>query len=393
MNILIADDDFVSRTLLIRLLEKMQYSVVSCENGKQALQRMSEPDAPDLAILDWMMPEMDGPDVIRSLRRSTEKHPYLILLTNRNETSDKIEGLESGADDYLIKPVNPGELQARVRVGIRFIELQKRLDEKSQSIIRLERQQKVSSLAQMAGGVAHLLNNKLQAVIGFLDLILLENPHQNQPETEETLMLRRTRNAAEDAADIGKKMLTYLSQNQGERETVKINQVIQDVIDELLPEYPVLNELGPFFTQEPPENSFFTHANPEEMHEAILQVFKNALEANPLHPPHLRLERKASPACGEEACDAFGTSYCEIPPDGNPFIRLIVQDTGPGIPADIIHQIFDPFMTTKFTGRGMGLPLCLGILKKIGGGICVSCPKNGGTRVAICMPEKDIRTE
>ncbi|MCC5843080.1 MAG: response regulator [Verrucomicrobia bacterium] len=383
MKILVADDDFVSRTLVTRLLEKMGYEVEGYSNGAQALKRMLGENAPEMAILDWIMPEMDGPDVIRTLRREIENYPYLILLTNRNETSDKVEGLESGANDYLVKPVNPGELKARVHVGIRFLELQKKLDKNSKALLELERQQKAASLTQMAGGIAHHLNNKLQAVIGGLDLVLMGLTELDGPDRDEIQLLKQTHAAAEEAAEIGRKMLTYLSQNRGLPEVVNLGTVCRTVIAELVHDYPALQQASLLASNA----TYQILANPAEIHEVVLQILKNALEANPLHAPRISIEHVDALSCLKIPSNIPQVSSCGDLPENRHYIKLIVQDKGAGIASDRIRQIFDPFVTTKFTGRGMGLPVCLGIVKKLGGGIIVSCPKEGGTQVNLCLPE------
>jgi diguanylate cyclase (GGDEF)-like protein len=125
MRILIADDDLTSRTALAGVLKKAGYEVEAAVDGAEAWQLLQRPEAPELAILDWMMPELDGPDVVRRVRAlATEKPPYLLMLTSRNEKVDIIAGLEAGANDYLSKPFDRGELRARVEVGRRYIEMQ-----------------------------------------------------------------------------------------------------------------------------------------------------------------------------------------------------------------------------------------------------------------------------
>ncbi|MCE5284146.1 MAG: response regulator transcription factor [Deltaproteobacteria bacterium] len=125
MRILIAEDDFTSRNLLKTLLARRGHEVVSTVNGAEAWEAMQRPDAPRLAILDWMMPQIDGLDLCRRIRaRKTDRPPYVIMVTTKGEKSDIIAGLEGGADDYLPKPYNPGELHARVNVGLRLIEMQ-----------------------------------------------------------------------------------------------------------------------------------------------------------------------------------------------------------------------------------------------------------------------------
>ena len=130
MKILIADDDAVSRRLLERTLLRVGYEVVAVVNGRQAVENLTGPDMPRLVLLDWMMPELDGPGVCREIRnRRDQSYVYMILLTSRESKEDVIAGLESGADDYLIKPFIADELKARLRVGERILHLEDRLVE------------------------------------------------------------------------------------------------------------------------------------------------------------------------------------------------------------------------------------------------------------------------
>lgn len=125
MRILIADDDFTSRTVLAGVLKKEGHQVEATVNGAEAWQALGQPGAPALAILDWEMPGMDGPEVVRRVRAlETDRPPYILMLTSRDEKADIIAGLGAGANDYLAKPVDPGELRARIEVGRRMVEMQ-----------------------------------------------------------------------------------------------------------------------------------------------------------------------------------------------------------------------------------------------------------------------------
>ncbi len=130
MKILIADDDAMSRRLLEKTLEREGYEVTAVGNGKSALQQLSLPDGPRLALLDWMMPEMDGPGVCLEVRKQDERpYVHMILVTSRGSKQDVVAGLEAGADDYLTKPWDSAELMARLRVGRRILQLEDRLVE------------------------------------------------------------------------------------------------------------------------------------------------------------------------------------------------------------------------------------------------------------------------
>jgi two-component system cell cycle response regulator len=128
MRVLIADDDPVALLLLESVLEDWGYEVVSESDGARAWERLREADAPPLAILDWMMPGMDGVDVCRKVRQESEAaYVYLILLTGKARSQDIVLGMDSGADDYVSKPFEENELKVRLRAGRRIVELQEEL--------------------------------------------------------------------------------------------------------------------------------------------------------------------------------------------------------------------------------------------------------------------------
>jgi len=131
MKVLIAEDDQVSRRILESTLQRKGYEVVPTVNGAEAWEVLQSEHSPRLAILDWMMPEMDGPQVCRRVRaREAEGYVYVILLTARADKQDIVMGLEAGADDYLVKPFDSQELQSRVKVGERVLNLESALEGK-----------------------------------------------------------------------------------------------------------------------------------------------------------------------------------------------------------------------------------------------------------------------
>lgn len=128
MKILIAEDDPVSQRLLEAALANWGYEVTHACDGFAAWEALQQLDAPSLAILDWMMPGLDGVEVCRKVRQSPTRQPlYIILLTAKGARADIVAGLQAGADDYVAKPFDPEELQARLQVGVGMIQLQKNL--------------------------------------------------------------------------------------------------------------------------------------------------------------------------------------------------------------------------------------------------------------------------
>jgi two-component system, cell cycle response regulator len=130
MKILIADDEAMSRRLLQKTLERAGYQVSTAENGREAADQLCGLGGPKLALLDWEMPELDGPGVCREVRKKKEhSYIYMVLLTSKEAKEDIVAGLESGADDYLVKPFDTAELKARLRTGLRILDLENRLVE------------------------------------------------------------------------------------------------------------------------------------------------------------------------------------------------------------------------------------------------------------------------
>jgi two-component system, cell cycle response regulator len=130
MKILLADDDPVSLRIMERMLQKCGYEVITAKDGRQAAQELSKKDGPRLALIDWMMPELDGLGLCREVRtRQDGAYIYIVLLTARESQEDIVQGLEAGADNYLTKPCHPLELQARLHSGRRILELEDKLVE------------------------------------------------------------------------------------------------------------------------------------------------------------------------------------------------------------------------------------------------------------------------
>ena len=131
MRILIADDSVVSRHLLEATLRKWGYEVVVATDGVEAWNVLQGENPPRLAILDWVMPGLTGPEVCSRVRENSRHrdldYTYIVLLSSKSQREDLIEGLEAGADDYLTKPFDQHELKVRLRAGTRIIDLQREL--------------------------------------------------------------------------------------------------------------------------------------------------------------------------------------------------------------------------------------------------------------------------
>ncbi len=162
MRVLIAEDDRLNRRLLEVSLTDWGYEVTATADGAEAWEVLQGDDAPPLAILDWMMPRLDGPEVCRLVREMPEPRlTYIILLTVRDDVQDVVAGLEAGADDYMIKPFDPLELRTRVRVGSRILGLQQKLVDRAREMevmgARIAEQERFSrAVSEMSDAIVTL---------------------------------------------------------------------------------------------------------------------------------------------------------------------------------------------------------------------------------------------
>jgi diguanylate cyclase (GGDEF)-like protein len=173
---LVADDDTASRILLQKVLTKWGYDVVTASGGEEAWKILTGDNAPDLAVLDWMMPELDGVEVCRRVRAlDLSSPPYLILLTSRGDKQDIATGLEAGAADYVQKPFDHDELRARLLVGRRFAELNRKL---------LDAQRELRRQA-LTDPLTHIMNRR--AILMRLSEEMSRAPRQGLPLSIGTL--------------------------------------------------------------------------------------------------------------------------------------------------------------------------------------------------------------
>ncbi|MFZ1082711.1 MAG: response regulator [Candidatus Kryptoniota bacterium] len=160
-KILIADDDANSRMILNRVLSKAGYEIREAKNGKEAL-KAAKAYKPDVMIIDWMMPEMDGEQLTSWIKNdSTLRFTYVILLTARGDTKDRVRGLQAGADDYITKPAPHQEVLARVQSGMRVRELQNEIEQLTRKL----------SIMELAATVGHEINNPLNVIYLALDMM------------------------------------------------------------------------------------------------------------------------------------------------------------------------------------------------------------------------------
>lgn len=135
MKILIAEDEYTTRLTIQVCLERWGYQVETAADGKEAWAILDKPDAPEIALLDWEMPEIDGLELCKRVKNLKRDNPiHVIMVTARDSRSDILIGFDAGADDYITKPFNDDELRARIRVGERIVRIQSTLSETLQEL-------------------------------------------------------------------------------------------------------------------------------------------------------------------------------------------------------------------------------------------------------------------
>ena len=151
MKILIAEDEFVSRSFLENMLENLGHEVISAEDGLKAWEIFQQKDI-KMVITDWVMPEMDGIELCRKIREADLPHyAYIIFVTAKDQKEDSIKGLEAGADDYIVKPLDPQELAARIRAGQRIIQLESEYEKTNKQLeVSIDRASQMAARAETA---------------------------------------------------------------------------------------------------------------------------------------------------------------------------------------------------------------------------------------------------
>ena len=162
MKILVADDHPVNRRLLQVLLEEEGFPMVEATTGAEALTALNAMTEPCVGLIDWQMPELEGPEVCRRARLRTDAPPlFLLLVTVRNSQEDIVTGLKAGANDYIIKPFHKDELLARVRIGVQMVELQQTLLDRVRELgDALSRVRVLSGLLPMCGFCKKIRNDR-----------------------------------------------------------------------------------------------------------------------------------------------------------------------------------------------------------------------------------------
>lgn len=355
-KLLIVEDDPNSRLVLKTILTKDGYPVVEAEDGKKAIEILKKEDAPHLVICDWMMPEIDGMDVLRSVRSQNKaSYTYFIFLTAKIQTKDLAKGFSEGADDYLTKPFNKTELLARVHSGLRILKLHNNLINKSETI------------KDFAYALTHDLKTPLLALNMTMQQAL-DGIYGELPE-KYSVLVPKSIDTINMLLDMCESLLSIAKYDQGnlklEKEKTNLNTLLTECCQSV---DPLVRAKNLSLETDIASGVVEAGVDPKEISRLILNLLSNAIKYTPV---------KGSIVA--EVCDKDST------------IEISVSDSGPGIPVDELDTIFDRFHKNKHgrrtIGTGLGLYLCKLITDLHEGDISYDKSDLGGSKFVVSLPK------
>jgi signal transduction histidine kinase len=361
MNILIADDDAAARKMVSHFLKKKGYNVFEASNGIETFTSILEHPI-NIAIIDWVLPGMDGIDVCRKIREKQKgSYVFIIMLTAKEEKQDLIEGFDAGVDEFIMKPVNLQELLARIKVGTRIVRLERKLIEKQRELTGNNEMKN-----KFIGIVAHDLRNPIISIRGFSELLIKDGNNFNEEQNEFLGIIHATsRNMLamiNDLLDISRieSGNMQLTQKNGSLNKLIIEriQLIQLQADKK--HISIHKELSRI-----PDVAFDEH----RMGQAIDNLISNAIKFAPI-----------------------GSSvYLTLKQNGE-LVKFSVTDEGPGIPREEQHLLFSEFHRLSIrptggeTSTGLGLAIAKKIIEAHNGMIEFETQEGMGSTFSLVLP-------
>lgn len=385
--VLNVDDQDAQRYVKSRDLKLGGFSVIEARTGAEAL-RLVEQVRPPVVLLDVQLPDISGYDVCAYIKQKWPEVMVLQTSATFTTSSDRIVGLDAGADSYLVQPAEPLELAAAINALLRIRHsedalralnagLEKQVEARTADLAAANTQlmgeiaqrekaeqalvqsQKMEAIGQLTGGLAHDFNNLLTAVVGSLDMI--------RARATEPRVVRHAENALQAAlrgSKLTAQLLAFSRTQKLATEPIDVNATIGGMRELLAQTLGINVRLEIALADELP--AAMADANQLEL--AILNLSINARDAMP---------------------DGGVLSVATALDTDNPgFVTIAVADTGTGMPAHVVARAFDPFFTTKPPGKGTGLGLSqvYGIISQIGGDVSIDSVVGRGTTIRLSLP-------
>ena len=375
--------------LLCKQVAHWGYEAQSAHNGEEAVTAALSDTPPDIIIMDWMMPVMSGIEACRRIRAHADLPPlYIMMLTSKRGRADIILGLEAGADDYLTKPVDSGELQSRLKVAARTVEYEKKLREYGQEMELLAQNRanqliaadRLVTVGTMVSGIAHEISSPLSAIIGssqlmrdywncFRPLLFEAAIRENSAGVSGSLrefqeMLDCLEQSGQKINDLVRALKDFYRQKTGESpEICAVNDCVENALRICRPGLKHRVTVETDYMQPPPLAQIIAR----QIEQVLINIIKNAAEA----------------ILGAQMRD--GLLRIETTQDSTA-VRVRVINNGPEIPQEQLAQIWTNFFTTKAEGTGLGLPISAEILRRHGGRISAENISGGGVCFTLELP-------
>ncbi|MDM8525538.1 response regulator [Desulfococcaceae bacterium HSG8] len=385
IRVLLVDDEENFRDVMARRLGKRGVIPGKAESGEKCLSVLEKEPA-DVVVLDVKMPGMDGLEVLRHLR---EKHPgtEVILLTGHATTSDGVQGIKSGAFDYLTKPVEFEHLLGKIKQAWEKTQWLKEKQRETEFREKMAKQmivtERLASLGTLATGVAHEINNPLAIIAeaaGWMGLLLKKEELSGMPrKTDFENALKKIESSVERAKRITHQLLDFVQKDNSVLSEVDIKELVEGSLRLLNRE--ILNK-DVEIIQKIKHGVGSIRSDSYQLRQVLINLLTNAIHAiGTCGKITISCKSVSLPSGPEIREKREKVSSVEA-------VELRVQDTGEGVPKENLKKIFDPFFSTKIPGKGTGLGLFVtsGIIDKLGGNIEVESQVGQGAVFCITLP-------
>ena len=373
-QILVIDDNPADAEFLRILFNSMSSRMIESRHISSPDELKKEYDIfrYDVVFVDYQLDDIDGLEVIKGFRRKGYSG-FIVLLTGYGNEDVVISALRSGVNDYIAKNLISLETLERT---FRFIEEKMKSDDILRQLdVQLMNTQKMESLGVLAGGIAHDFNNILMAVLGNAELGLMTSKKGSQSVG----YFSNIKKATETATQLCNQLLVYSGKATFVLESIHMNDLIRNLLSVL--EVSVLKKIT--VTYHLDKHLPFVVADASQIQQLILNLVTNAADSMGKKSGEIKVSTSVVSVDRAYLSECFSRGNIT---EGD-YVCIQVSDNGCGMTPEVMEKVFDPFFTSKFTGRGLGLAAVLGIVKGHNGAIKIESQLDKGTTFSIILPK------